>query len=171
MVGPVDVKRKGSALVWYLVWYWTLTFDLTHDLDLGCLRSYFEVAVSQELLVWLMWNEKEMSWYDTGLTVWHCPLTTPMTFDLVVSRSESEIAISQEWGGRLTWNKKDVSHQFMTMMLTSVTMVWWADVLDSERGDFRRRRAIDISSYIWNMKDGFLMRIHLETWYWHVWIC
>ena len=30
------------------------------------------------------------------------------------------------------------------MMLTSVTTVGWAD---SDRGDFRRRRAVDISSY------------------------
>ena len=34
------------------------------------------------------------------------------------------------------------------MILTSVTMVGWADVPDSEWGDFRRRRAIDISSLI-----------------------
>ena len=35
----------------------------------------------------------------------------------------------------------------MTMILTSVTMVGWADVLDSDWGDFRRRLAVDISSY------------------------
>ena len=40
-------------------------------------------------------------------------------------------------------NEKDVSHPFMTMILTCVTMMGWADVPDS---DFRRRRAIDISS-------------------------
>ena len=34
----------------------------------------------------------------------------------------------------------------MTMLLTSVTMVGWADVPDSDWGDFRRRRAVDISS-------------------------
>ena len=34
----------------------------------------------------------------------------------------------------------------MTMILTCVTMVRWADAPDSDRGDFRRRRAIDISS-------------------------
>ena len=44
-------------------------------------------------------------------------------------------------------NEKDASHTFMTMILTCVTMVRWADVPDSERGDFRRRRAVDISSY------------------------
>ena len=37
----------------------------------------------------------------------------------------------------------------MSMILTSVTMVGWADVKDSERGDFRRRRAVDISSSFW----------------------
>ena len=52
----------------------TLTLDVS--------RSNFEIALSQELLVWLMWNEKEMSWYDTGPIVRPCPLTTPMTFTL-----------------------------------------------------------------------------------------
>ena len=37
-------------------------------------------------------------------------------------------------------------HPFMTMILTSVTMVGWADVPDSDWGDCRRRRAVDISS-------------------------
>ena len=35
----------------------------------------------------------------------------------------------------------------MTMILTSKTMVGWADVPDSDWGDFRRRQAVDISSY------------------------
>ena len=66
--------------------------------------------------------------------------------ELEVSRSESEIALSQEWDDWLTWSEKDVIHPFMTMTLTGVTMVGWADVPDSDRGDFRRRGAIDISS-------------------------
>ena len=45
-------------------------------------RWNFEIAVSQELLVWLMWNGKEVRWYDSGPTVWHCSLTTPMTLTL-----------------------------------------------------------------------------------------
>ena len=63
-----------------------------------------------------------------------------------ISRSKSEIALCQEWDGRLTWNEKYVSPPFMTMILTSVTMVGWADVPDSDWGDFRRGRAGDISS-------------------------
>ena len=35
----------------------------------------------------------------------------------------------------------------LTMILTYVTMVRWADVPDSDRGDFRRRRAVDISKF------------------------
>ena len=65
-----------------------------------------------------------------------------------ITRSESEIALSQEWDRWLTWNEKDVSHAFMTMILTSVTMVGWPDVPDSDSGDFRRRRAVDISSFL-----------------------
>ena len=34
------------------------------------------------------------------------------------------------------------------MMLTSLTMVGWADVPDGDWGDFRRRRAVDISSCV-----------------------
>ena len=67
-------------------------------------------------------------------------------FDLGYSRSESEIALSQEWDGRLTWNKKDLSHPFMTMILTSVTMLGWADVPNSDRRDSRRWCAIYMSS-------------------------
>ena len=66
--------------------------------------------------------------------------------DFGVSRSESEIALSQEWDSRLTWNEKDASHPFMTMILISVTMVGWVNVLDSDRVDIRRRRAVDIST-------------------------
>ena len=68
--------------------------------------------------------------------------------DLVVSRSEFEIALSQKWDGWLTWNEKDVSYPSMTMILTSVTVVEWADVPDSDQGDFRCRRAVDISIFI-----------------------
>ena len=73
--------------------------------------------------------------------------THKLDLGVEISRSESEIAWSQEWDGRLTWNEKDVSHPFMTMILTCVTMVRWADLPDSHWGDFRRWHAVDISSY------------------------
>ena len=78
---------------------------------------------------------------------------------------DMELALSQEWDGRLTWNEKDVSHPFMTMILTSVTMVGWADVLDSDWGDFRRRHAVDISSF----KHCFTHHHQWILWF-HWWI-
>ena len=48
MVGPIDMKRKGGALVGYWVNFVTLTFDLTHELDLVISRSKFEIALFEE---------------------------------------------------------------------------------------------------------------------------
>ena len=168
--------------------------------NFGCVfsRSNTILAISQEWLVRLMWNKKELHRLDTGYNMLPLPLTSLMTLTLDVSRSnfeisisgiiglidvkwkrseltwywadcmtlpfdhthdldpgveisrsESEIALSQEWDGRLTWNEKDVSYPFMTMTLTSVTMVGWADVPDSDCGDFRCRRVVGISSFKW----------------------
>ena len=85
------------------------------------------------------WINRILCWiYDFALWSHH-------DFDLWVSRSESEIAFYQEWDNWLTWNKKDVSHPFMTMKLTSVPVVGWADVPASDWGDFKRQRDFIIS--------------------------
>ena len=152
-----EVHRYDTG---YNMWPWPLTSLMTLTLDVS--RSNFEIALSQSVgLNDVKWKGSELIWYWTDrLTL---PLDHTHDIDLGVSKSESEIAISQEeWGGRLTWNEKDVSHPFMTMILTSVTMVGWADVPDSERGDFRRRRAVDISSYlkwrtIWTHSPGIFL--------------
>ena len=98
MVGPIDVKQKGSALVEYWVQYVTLTCDLTHDLDLGCFRVKFRNSSISGIvgLIDVKWKGSELIWY----------------IDLC------------DHGGM------DVP-----------------DVPDSDRGDFRRRGAIDISSF------------------------
>ena len=142
MVGPINVKRKGSALVGYWMQYVTLTFDLSHDLDLGCFKVKFRNSSISEIvgLIDVKWKGSELIWHWTNCMT--LPSDHTHDFDLGVLRSESEIALSQEWGGRLTMNEKDVSHPFMTMMFDL-----WADVPDSDRGDFRRRRAVDISSW------------------------
>ena len=141
MIGLIDVKRKGSASVWYWVWYMTLTFDLTHDLDFGCFKVKFRNSCISGIvgLIDLKWKGSKLIWYWADCTT--LPLDHTYDLDLGVSRSESEIAISQEWGSRLAWNEKDVSHPFITMILTSVTMVGWADVRDNEP-----RCAVNISS-------------------------
>ena len=67
MAGPIDMKQKGSALVGHWVNYMTLTFDLGFfKVALDFSRSYFRTAASQELLIWLMWNEKEANQLDIG---------------------------------------------------------------------------------------------------------
>ena len=52
--------------------------------------------------------------------------------------------LAQRIYGPIDNERKDMSHPFMTMILTCVTMVGWADVPYSDRGDFRRQRAVDI---------------------------
>ena len=69
---------------------------------------------------------------------------------LMKTKSKFETILCQQWAVRRTWYERDVSLLFMTIMLTfCVTVMGWIDVLDSDRSDFRRRRAVDISSYVW----------------------
>ena len=146
IVRLIDVKQKGSALVGYWGWYVTLTFDLTHNLDLGCFKVKFRNSCISGIvgLIDVRWKGSELIGYWTNCMT--LPFDHTHDLDLGVSRSESEIASSQEWDGRLTWNEKGVSRPFMTMISTSVTIVGWADVTEIDRGDFRRWRAVDISS-------------------------
>ena len=83
MVGPIDMERKGGASIEYWVNYVTLTFDLTHDLDLIIFfKVKFQNSCISGIVIWLMCNKKKANQLDTGLTVWSCPLTTPMTLIL-----------------------------------------------------------------------------------------
>ena len=77
----------------------------------GCVfsRSNTILAVSQEWLVRLMWNEKEMHQLDTGYNMWPWSLTSVMTLTLDVSRSNFDIALSQELLVWLMWNENEVS--------------------------------------------------------------
>ena len=111
-----------------------LTFDLTHDLDLGCFKVKFRNSSISEIvgLIDVKWKGSELIWYWAHCMTWPFDHTHNLDPGVEISRSKSEIALSQEWDGRSTWNEKDVSHPFMTMILTSVTMVGWADVPDND---------------------------------------
>ena len=100
----------------YNMWPWPLTSLMSLTLDVS--RSNFEIALSQELLVWLIWNENgsELIWYWADCMTLPFDHTHNLDLGVEIWRSESEIALSQEWDGRLTWNEKDVSHPFMTMI-------------------------------------------------------
>ena len=143
MVGPIDMKRKGSASFGYWVQYVTLTFDLTCDLDLGCFKVKFRNNSIWGIvgLIDVKWKRGALIWYWANCMTLLFDHTRDLDLGVEISRSESEIVLTQEWDGRLTWNEKDVT---MTMILTSVTMVGWVDVPDSDWGDFRRC-AVDMS--------------------------
>ena len=124
----------------------TLTFGLTHDHD----RGYFKVTFRNSCisgfvaLIDVKWKESEFLWYwANGMTL---PFGHFHDLDFGISRPESEIALLQEWGGWLTWKVKDENHPYVTVILTSMIMAGWADVPESDRGDFRRRGAVHISS-------------------------
>ena len=78
----LDVFFQGQTLIWpylrngwsdwcetkkemhrldtgYNIWPWPMTSPMSLTLDVS--RSNFEIALSQELSVWLMWNENEVS--------------------------------------------------------------------------------------------------------------
>ena len=165
MVSPIHVKRKGSASVGYWVQYVTLTFDLTYDLDLECFKvKFWNSSISGIVgLIYVKWKRSELIWSLADCMTLPFDHTHDLDPGVEISKSESETALSQEWDGWLTWNEKDVSHPFMTMILTSGTMMGWANVPDSYWGDFRRRRAVDISSYgrFW-YRTALVQKGHLQ---------
>ena len=69
MVGPIDVKRKGGALVGYCFNYVTSTFHLTYDLELVVSRSKFWNSLIWGTGGWLTWNERDVSRSFMTITV------------------------------------------------------------------------------------------------------
>ena len=150
MVGPIDVKRKWSALVGYWVQYVILSFDLTHDLDLGC----FKVKIRNNSITGIVGliDEMKRKWVNMilgrlyDLALWPHPWPWPWSFKVRVWNS---FISGMGWPIDMERKESESSiHDYM--ILTSVTMVGWADVPDSDRGDFGRRRAVDISSLIYH---------------------
>ena len=84
MVGPIDVKRRGSASVGYWVNYVTSTFDLAHDLDLWFFKVNFQNSCISGIVNWLLWKKKK----GFKVQIW---------------------ALFEEWEGWLTWNERDMS--------------------------------------------------------------
>ena len=80
-VGLNDVKQKGGTWVGNWVNYVTSTLTSPMTLTFDFSRSNFNIAVYKELLSdWCETIRKNQ--LDTWLTVWACPLTTPMTLTL-----------------------------------------------------------------------------------------
>ena len=64
--------------------------------------------ISQEWLVRLTWNKKEIHWLDSGSAMWPWPLTSTMTMTLDFSSSNVEIAVSQELLSDYETKKKQI---------------------------------------------------------------
>ena len=96
MIGPIDVKRKRSASVGYWVQYVTLTFDLTHDLDLGCFKFRNSSITGIVGLIDVKWKRGELIWYWVD----HMTLLFDHThdLDLGVEISRSRVWKSFIWG-------------------------------------------------------------------------
>ena len=147
MIGLIDVKQKGGASVGYWVYYMyvTLTSDLTRDLDLGFFKVKFQNNCISGIVIWLLWIEKKANQLDTGLTVWSCPLTIPLILSIKFQgqRLKSPYCRNEraDWHATKGMWVNRYEHDLW------VTMVGWVDVPDSDRGDFRRRRAVDISNF------------------------
>ena len=102
MVGQIDVKWKGSALVWldtgHNMWPWPLTSLITLTLDVS--RSNLEIALSQEILVWLMWMKTKWLNMILGrlydLALWPHPWPSPWSWNFKVRVWNS--FISGMWG-------------------------------------------------------------------------
>ena len=65
MVGPIDVKQKGSVSVACWIQYVILTFNLTHDLALGCFKiKIWNSCISGIVgLIDLEWKGNELIWF------------------------------------------------------------------------------------------------------------
>ena len=143
MVGPMDVKRKGGALVGYWVNYVTLIFDLSCDLDLWFFKVIFQISCISGIVIWLMWNKKKANQLDTGLTVWSCPWPHPWPWPSSFSRSKFEIALFEaDWHGTPK-GCESIIHDHDRKVW--VTMVRWVNAPCCDWGDFRHRHTINIS--------------------------
>ena len=106
MVGPIDVKRKGCALIGYWVQYVTLTFDLPHDLVLGCFKVKFRNSSICRIvgLIDVKWKGSELIWYWANCMI--LPFDHTHDLDLGVSRSVSEIAYLRNGSAYWQWIKR-----------------------------------------------------------------
>ena len=131
----IDVKWKWSASVgyWVTMWPWLLTSPMTLTFNFSRLKSDK-----------MVWNKNKTIQLDTGLTVWSCLLT--YDFGLIWGMGGGG------GGGLIDMERKGcelIIHDH-DRDLWVTTMVGWVDVPYSDWGDFRRWRAVDISSYYHN---------------------
>ena len=144
MVGAIDMKRKGGASVGYWVNYVTLSFDFTHNLDFRLFKVNFQKSWIAEIVILLMWKKNQanqiLGWLyvfalsqNTWSWPWNCKVNVWKSLILVIRG----LIDMERKGCELIIHDHDPDFW--------VTKVGWVDVLDSEGGNLRRRRAVDTS--------------------------
>ena len=166
--GAIAKKRKAYISVDLKTSNVTIRFDLGHDLDLGFSRSNMELAISLWKMVRLPRNEKQTHDWTLGLKcdhqIWPWPWPWPWIFKVkyeICYISTKSGPIATKWKANIsTWtlglkydNGFDLGHDLDIWIFKVicdldhlVTKVKCKDLPDSDRGDFRCRRAVDSSS-------------------------
>ena len=173
--------KHGSiiALVMVITWLdfgekfcWKLLFWQIFFKKFGCVfsRSNTILAVSQEWLVRLMWNKKEMHQLDTGYNMWPWPLTSLMTLTLDVSRSNFDIALSQELLVWLMWNENEVSwyDTGLIVWLSPLTTPMTLTLELKFQGQSLKYLYLRNGTANWHETKRMWV-IHSWPWYWLVW--
>ena len=165
----IATKRKTYISIDLKTSNVTIGFDLGHDLDLGFSRSNIELAISQPKMVWLPRNEKQTHRLNSWSQMWASDLTLVMTLTWIF-KVKYEICyistksgpIATKWKANISiWtlgfkydNGFDLGHDLDIWIFKVicdldhlVTKVKRKDLPDSDRGDFRCRRAVDSSSF------------------------
>ena len=141
---PIDVNEK--EVHWldtgYNLWPWPLTSLMTLTLDFS--RSNFEIALSPELLVWCDMKRKWVNMtlgrlYD--LALWPHPWSWRWSFKVRVWNS-----FIAGMGRPIDNERKGCESSIYDHDIDLCDHGGVRDVPDSDRGDFRRRRTVDISS-------------------------
>ena len=107
----------------------------------------FQNSCISGIVIWLMWKKRK----SISIRYWDymvLPFDHTHDLDLVVSRSKFEISLFEKWEGWLTWNEGMWVDHSWPWPWSMGNHGGWVDVPHSDWGDFRRRRVIDISSWL-----------------------
>ena len=156
---PIATKLKANLLFVLQALNVTMRFDLDHDLDLNFPRSNMKFAMSQPKMIRLPQNEKQTYRLNSRHQMQSLGLILAMTLTLDIQGQILNSRISGI-GGPIDIEQKGVIHDRDCDLL--LTKMRCKDLPDSDRGDFRCRRAVNSSSLIIIMPKGFTQK---GAWY------
>ena len=144
----VETRLHRLDTVWTM-WPWPFTSPMTLTFDF--LRSNFKIAVSEELFSdWCETKKNQILGWLYGLALWPHPWPWPCSLKVKVWNS---LIWGMGMGALIDMERKgcdSISHDHDCDLW--VTMVGWVDVPYIDWGDYRRRRAVDISSLLFGYR-------------------